>query len=74
MYGIRGCCNDWFKSYLSERLQFVTIYNSNSNSRRVSHGPSGFCVLGPLLFLIYINDLRLATKHSETFQQNFPEF
>ena len=52
-YGIRRSCNDWFKSYLSERLQFVTICNSNSNSRQVSHGVPGFRVGSSVVIDLY---------------------
>ena len=66
-YGIRGVSNDWFRSYLSYRTQFVSINGFNSDYKTVKYSVTQGSVLRPLLFLIFINDLNITIKNSETF-------
>ena len=63
-YGIRGICNDMFKSYLSNRQQAVHIKNEVSYTSIVKMGVPQGSVLGPLLFILYVNDIQNALDFS----------
>lgn len=56
-YGIRGSAQNLFRTYLENRTQVVKIGNSASSARRVECGVPQGTVLGPILFLIYVNSL-----------------
>lgn len=65
-YGVRGVANDWFRSYLKNRKHYVSILETDSETATVNIGVPQGSVLGPLLFLVYINDLNRSIMYSKT--------
>ena len=65
-YGIRGRSNSWLKSYLSNRDQCVKLNGSTSTKQTISCGVPQGSILGPLLFIIYINDMNQAFENCIT--------
>ena len=60
IYGIRGTVLQWFDSYLTNRKQYTVLGDNKSELDTVSCGVPQGSVLGPLLFLIYVNDIQYA--------------
>ena len=70
-YGIRGLANDWICSYLNNRSQFVSYDGINSDKQIIKCGVPQGSILGPLLFLVYINDL--ASVSNQLFMYMFAD-
>ena len=65
VYGIKDIEVEWFRSYLKNRQQYCSLNGNKSSSRPVTCGiPQGSC-LGPLLFILYLNDFETCLKFSK---------
>ena len=64
-YGYRGSIHDMMKSYLSDRWQYVDMNGKETNQKRITTGVPQGSILGPFLFLLYINNLDSSSGNSK---------
>ena len=56
-YGFRGIVLEWFRNYLSNRKQYVSYNSCDSELKYIVCGVPQGSILGPLLFILYVNDI-----------------
>jgi len=56
-YGVRGLAKDWLSDYLNNRYQYVQYENTKSDQQKITCGVPQGSILGPTLFILYINDM-----------------
>ena len=74
-YGIRGITLEWSKRYLNQRVQYVTYKGTHSKSLKIPCGIPQGSVFGPLLFILYSNDIPNSFKYSKSIlmsNHNYP--
>ena len=65
-FGIRGKSQEILKSYLTNQCQYTKVGNAKSSNQKINCGIPQGSTLGPLLFIMYVNDLPSASKFSTT--------
>ena len=63
LHGSKGCNLRWLKSYFSNRKQFITNGYKQTNIEPITCGVSQDSIIGPLFFLIFVNNLHKVTKY-----------
>ena len=61
-YGICGIALEWFSNYLTNRKQIIKYKQTQSQEMVIQTGVPQGCILGPILFLLYINDIENCSK------------
>ena len=60
--GLRGIAKSWFESYLTDRKQYMELYDNKSPLVNITCGVPQVSIMGPILFLIYVNDISNSTN------------
>ena len=70
-YGITSIANKWFQSFLEDRKQFTSVHGSKSAEKPIKYGIPQGSVLGPLLFILFINNLYKTVEFNSVYY--FPD-